>query len=71
MEQTSYLKYIPTIRREIGQIQSDIGLREKSSFMNVRNPTKKRPYTQLPRDPQNPKEMLEEFDNPSWVPDQD
>ena len=66
MGRTSYLTYILTIPREVGQVQSDIGLREKDSF---KNPTKKGPaYAQLPRGPEYPKEMLEEFHDLRWVP---
>jgi uroporphyrinogen-III synthase len=70
MGRTSYLTYILTIPREIGQVQSDIGLQEKDSFIiGVKNPTKKGPtYAQLPRGPEYPKEMLEEFHDLRWIP---
>lgn len=70
MGRTSYLTYILTIPHEIGQVQSDIGLRKKDSFIvSIKNPTKKGPtYTQLPKGPEYPKEMLEEFHDLRWVP---
>lgn len=67
---TSHLAYILTIPREIDQVQLDIGLREKGSFIvSVKNPTKKGPtYAQLPQGPEYPIEILEEFGDLRWIP---
>jgi hypothetical protein len=53
----SHLAYILTIPSELGQVQKDIGLRERGSFVtSIKNPEYKGPaYTSLPKGPDYPK----------------
>jgi hypothetical protein len=53
----SHLAYILTIPSELGQVQKDIGLRERGSFVtSIKNPEYKGPaYASLPKGPDYPK----------------
>jgi hypothetical protein len=54
----SHLAYILTIPAELGQVQKDIGLRERGSFVaSIKNPEYKGPaYANFPKGPDYPKE---------------
>ena len=54
----SHLAYILTIPSELGEVQKDIGLRERGSFVtSIKNPEVKSPAnTSLPKGPEYPKE---------------
>ncbi|KAL2441754.1 hypothetical protein ABEF95_016480 [Exophiala dermatitidis] len=66
----SHLAYIITIPGELGEVQKELGLRERGSFiMSVKNPTQPQPSnTNLPKDPEYPKEILDEFGSLRWKP---
>jgi hypothetical protein len=66
----SHLAYIITIPQELGEVQKDMGLRERGSFVvSVRNPTKPAPGgASLPKGPEYPPEILNEFRDLRWKP---
>ncbi|KAG9790873.1 hypothetical protein KCU88_g1222, partial [Aureobasidium melanogenum] len=66
----SHLAYIITIPSELGEVQKELGLHERGSFiMSVKNPTQPQPSnTNLPKDPEYPKEILDEFGSLRWKP---
>jgi hypothetical protein len=67
---TSHLAYMLTIPSEIGQVQKDLGLAEKGSFvLSLKNPESKGPANaQLDKGAEYPKEIMEEFRGRSWMP---
>ncbi|KAJ9667752.1 hypothetical protein H2201_001938 [Coniosporium apollinis] len=69
-ERTTHLVYMLTIPSEPGEVQEEIGLRPKASFVtSIKNPERPGPaYAQLPEGPGFPKEILEEFHGLAWVP---
>lgn len=67
---TTHLAYMLTIPTEIGEVQKDIGLAEKGSFvLSMKNPESGGPsYAQLPSTPDWPKEIQDEFGSLGWLP---
>ncbi|KIW11398.1 hypothetical protein PV08_10698 [Exophiala spinifera] len=66
----SHLAYNITIPHELGQVQKDLGLREKGSFVtSVKNPAAPAPSNaSLPQGPEYPQELLDEFRSLRWKP---
>ncbi|KAK5705522.1 hypothetical protein LTR97_002641 [Elasticomyces elasticus] len=67
---TNHLSYMLTIPQEIGEVQKDVGIAEKGSFvLSVKNPNAKQPsYAALPEKPDFPKEITDEFGSLGWLP---
>ncbi|KAI1283955.1 hypothetical protein F5Y07DRAFT_95098 [Xylaria sp. FL0933] len=68
----SHLAYMITLPSELGDVQLELGLREKGSFIiSTRNPQYEAPRgTALPAGPEYPKEVLDEFRSLRWMPSQ-
>ncbi|KAI0509410.1 hypothetical protein F5B22DRAFT_328339 [Xylaria bambusicola] len=68
----SHLAYMITLPSELGDLQTELGLREKGSFIiSTRNPQYDAPRgTALPEGPDYPKEVLDEFRSLRWMPSQ-
>ena len=68
----THLAYMLTIPREPGEMQDDIGLSKKGSFvLSLKNPESKGPsYATLAEPAHFPKEFIEEFGTRSWLPAQ-
>ncbi|KAI0442397.1 hypothetical protein F4803DRAFT_519378 [Xylaria telfairii] len=68
----SHLAYMITMPSELGEVQTELGLREKGSFIiSTRNPEYDAPRgTVLPKGPNYPKDIQDEFRNRRWVPSQ-
>jgi len=66
----SHLAYIINIPAELGQVQKDLGLRERGSFVtSVKNPTQPAPsYAHFPKGPSYPQDILDEFRGLRWKP---
>lgn len=66
----SHLAYIITIPSELGEVQKDLGLKDRGSFVtSVKNPTTPAPNNaSLPQGPDYPKELLDEFRGLRWTP---
>lgn len=66
----SHLAYHITIPPELGEVQRDLGLRERGSFVtSVKNPTYPSPAgASLPQGPQYPPELIDEFRGLRWKP---
>ncbi|KIX00833.1 uncharacterized protein Z518_09898 [Rhinocladiella mackenziei CBS 650.93] len=66
----SHLAYLINIPRELGEVQKDLGLRERGSFVtSVKNPTQPAPPgTSLPKGPEYPQEILDDFRGLRWKP---
>ncbi|KAI9707076.1 MAG: hypothetical protein M1836_000036 [Candelina mexicana] len=66
----SHLAYILTVPSELGEIQKEIGLRERGSFVtSLKNPQYAGPAnTNLPAGPAYPQEILDEFRSLRWMP---
>ncbi|EXJ89851.1 hypothetical protein A1O3_02918 [Capronia epimyces CBS 606.96] len=66
----SHLAYIITIPGELGEVQKELGLQERGSFiLSVKNPSKPQPSnTNLPKGPEYPQELLDEFRDLRWKP---
>jgi hypothetical protein len=69
---TTHLVYMLTIPAEISEVQRDLGLAEKGSFvMSLKNPKSGGPsYAQLPEVAEFPDEVFEEFRGRGWMPAQ-
>nr|POE93329.1 hypothetical protein CFP56_19341 [Quercus suber] len=67
---TTHLAYMLTIPSEVGEVQKDIGIAEKGSFVvSLKNPEAPGPANaQLPQGPDWPKEYIEEFRGRGWMP---
>ena len=68
---TTHLAYTLTIPSELGEVQKDVGLAEKGSFvLSVKNPQTSTgsASVQLPNGAEYPKEILEEFGGRAWAP---
>ncbi|KAI1140072.1 hypothetical protein F5Y05DRAFT_424008 [Hypoxylon sp. FL0543] len=65
----SHLAYMITLPEELGEVQKEIGLKDKGSFIiSTRNPNYEAPKgTALPKGPEYPKEVLDEFRALRWV----
>lgn len=66
----SHLAYVITIPSELGEVQKDLGLKDRGSFVtSVKNPTAPAPNnTSLPQGPDYPQELLDEFRGLRWTP---
>ena len=67
---TNSLSYMLTIPQEPGEVQKDVGLEAKGSFVvSAKNPNASQPsYAALPQGPEFPKEILDEFGGLGWLP---
>ncbi|XXH04110.1 hypothetical protein Hte_010522 [Hypoxylon texense] len=65
----SHLAYMITLPEDLGEVQKEIGLKEKGSFIiSTRNPQYEAPKgTALPQGPDYPKEVLDEFRSLRWM----
>ncbi|KAK1764964.1 hypothetical protein QBC33DRAFT_545359 [Phialemonium atrogriseum] len=66
----SHLVYVLTLPEKLGEVQKEIGLKEKGSFViSTKNPKFPGPSnTQLPKAPEYPEEVQEEFRDLRWMP---
>ncbi|KAL9114721.1 MAG: hypothetical protein Q9227_001399 [Pyrenula ochraceoflavens] len=66
----SHLAYIMTIPEKITEVQEDIGIRDRGSFvLSLRNPQYQPPaQAALPQGPDFSKEILDEFRSLRWMP---
>lgn len=67
---TTHLAYMLTIPTELGEVQTDVGISDKGSFVvSLKNPESSGPANaQLPQGPDWPKEYTEEFGGRGWMP---
>lgn len=67
---TTHLAYMLTIPKEIGEVQNDVGLAEKGSFVvSLKNPQVQGPANaQLSEGPGYPQEFIDEFRGRGWMP---
>ncbi|KAI1745133.1 hypothetical protein F4680DRAFT_175608 [Xylaria scruposa] len=68
----SHLVYMITLPSELGEVQTELGLREKGSFiLSTRNPEYDAPRNvALPQGSDYPKDVQEEFRSLRWMPSQ-
>ncbi|KAI1336083.1 hypothetical protein F5Y15DRAFT_395967 [Xylariaceae sp. FL0016] len=68
----SHLAYMITLPADLGEVQTEIGLREKGSFiLSTRNPKYDAPKgTALPQEADYPQEVQDEFRALRWMPTQ-
>ncbi|KAI1756442.1 hypothetical protein F4782DRAFT_333080 [Xylaria castorea] len=68
----SHLVYMITLPSELGEVQIELGLREKGSFIiSTRNPEYEAPRSvALPQGPDYPKDVQDEFRSLRWAPTQ-
>ncbi|MCJ1422523.1 hypothetical protein MMC29_000403 [Sticta canariensis] len=66
----SHLAYILTIPSELSEVQKDVGLQQRGSFVtSVKNPQYAGPANAtLPEGPKYPQEILDEFRSLRWMP---
>ncbi|MCJ1399324.1 hypothetical protein MMC11_002526 [Xylographa trunciseda] len=66
----SHLAYIVTIPSELSEVQRDVGLSERGSFVtSIKNPQYPGPAnTNLPKGPEFPQEFIDEFRSLRWMP---
>lgn len=66
----SHLAYIVTLPEDLGQVQNDLGLRSKGSFItSVKNPKYPGPANaDIGKDPGYSQELQDEFRNLRWMP---
>ncbi|PGG99948.1 hypothetical protein GX51_06054 [Blastomyces parvus] len=69
-DRVSHLSYRLTVPSELGEVQKDIGLQNRGSFIaSAKNPEYSGPETaRLPQGPDFPQKVQEEFDDLRWVP---
>lgn len=69
-ERESHLAYILTLPEEPGDLQKEMGLQEKGSYIiSTRNPSYDAPKNvQLPEGPEYPKKIMDEFGSLRWLP---
>jgi hypothetical protein len=67
---TTHLAYMLTIPSDLGEVQRDVGLATKGSFVvSAKNPESSSPANaSLPQKPDWPKEFVEEFGGRGWMP---
>lgn len=67
---TTHLAYMLTIPSEVGEVQSDVGLAKKGSFvLSLKNPESSSPANaSLPQSADYPKEIIDEFRGRGWMP---
>ena len=65
---TTHLVYSTTIPSELGEVQSDLGIKDQGSFIiSVKNPERSGPASaSLPQKPDFSKEVIEEFRGLAW-----
>ncbi|KAH8884951.1 hypothetical protein GQ53DRAFT_660880 [Thozetella sp. PMI_491] len=65
----SHLAYIMTLPDKLGEVQKELGLKEKGSFiLSTRNPKYPPPkYAQLPEGPEYSESIMEEFHDLRWI----
>lgn len=68
----SHLAYILTIPEQLSEVQNDIGLKERGSFViSTKNPQTPSPANaNIGRSPEYPQEILDEFRSLRWTPTQ-
>ncbi|KAI1165538.1 hypothetical protein F5B18DRAFT_155083 [Nemania serpens] len=68
----SHLAYMITLPKELGEVQTELGLKKKGSFIiSTRNPQYDAPRgTALPKGPDYPKDVQDEFRELRWIPSQ-
>ncbi|KAI1113057.1 hypothetical protein F5Y14DRAFT_419474 [Nemania sp. NC0429] len=68
----SHLAYMITLPAELGEVQTELGLRKQGSFIiSTRNPQYNAPRgTTLPKGPEYPKDVQDEFRALRWIPSQ-
>lgn len=68
----SHLAYILTIPEQLSEVQNDIGLKERGSFViSTKNPqTPSPPNANIGRSPEYSQEILDEFRSLRWMPTQ-
>jgi hypothetical protein len=66
----AHLAYMLTVPSTLGEVQQDIGLKEKGSFViSLKNPEAPGPANaSLPQKPDWPAEFIEEFGGRGWMP---
>lgn len=66
----SHLAYMLTIPQQPGQMQKDMGIREKGSFvLSLKNPQAKGPsYATLDKPAEFPQDIIEDFHGRNWMP---
>ncbi|PSK56711.1 hypothetical protein B9Z65_6335 [Elsinoe australis] len=66
----THLAYMLTVPQEPGNMQTDMGIDSKGSFiLSLKNPEVKGPANaSLPQKPDYPKEFIDEFRNRGWMP---
>ncbi|WZH42362.1 hypothetical protein QYS62_003354 [Fusarium acuminatum] len=66
----SHLAYLTTLPEKLGEVQKELGLKEKGSFiLSTKNPQFPGPQNaQLPETPDFPKEIIDEFRSLRWLP---
>ncbi|KAF5967792.1 hypothetical protein FCOIX_11706 [Fusarium coicis] len=66
----SHLAYLTTLPEKLEEVQKELGLKEKGSFIiSTKNPQYPGPQnTQLPQGPDFPKEIIDEFRSLRWLP---
>ncbi|OAX84541.1 hypothetical protein ACJ72_01086 [Emergomyces africanus] len=69
-DRVSYLAYHLTVPSELRDVQKDIGLKSRGSFIaSAKNPQYAGPETaRLPQGPEFPQKVQDEFDDLRWVP---
>lgn len=66
---TTHLAYMLTIPTEVGEVQKDVGLAEKGSFiLSVKNPKSSAPANAQLNGAEYPEEIIEEFRGRGWMP---
>lgn len=67
---TTHLAYMLTVPSSPGEVQEDIGIKDKGSFViSLKNPESSGPANaQLPQGPDYPSEFIEEFGGRGWMP---
>ncbi len=68
----SHLVYFLTLPEELGEVQKEIGLKDKGSFIiSTKNPEYPGPASaRLPKGPEFPEEIQKEFRSLRWIPTQ-
>ncbi|KAL8907986.1 MAG: hypothetical protein Q9207_001060 [Kuettlingeria erythrocarpa] len=66
----AHLAYILTVPSEVSEVQEDIGLRQRGSYLtSAKNPTTAAPAgANLPKGAEYPQEILDEFHGRGWMP---
>lgn len=67
---TSHIAYMLTVPTSPGEVQDDMGIKDKGSFViSLKNPESSGPANaQLPQGPDYPREFIDEFGGRGWMP---